>query len=135
MTKKILIALMLVALAALVVLSLVHGASYLETSLPGGLPLGNGLVALGLCALAGAAVVLSAQGSALRAASLVSLAGTALWLPISVILAGNSQLNFSGARGSVWMALSVAVFAAACFTLLWALGAAVLAKIRGAGAA
>jgi len=135
MTKKSLIALMLVAFVALVVLSLLRGASYLETSLPGGLPLGNGLVALGLCALAGAAVVLSGQGSALRAASLVSLAGAALWLPVSVVLAGNSQLSFSGGRGSVWLALSVAIFAAACFTLLWALGAAVLAKIRGAGAA
>ena len=85
--------------------------------------------------MAGVAVVLSVRGSALRAASLVSLVGATLWLPISVVLAGNPQLNFSGGRGSVWLALSVAVFAAACFTLLWALGAAALAKIRGVGAA
>ena len=135
MTKKSLIALVLVAFVVFVVLSLVRGASYLETPLSGGLPLGNGLVALGLCAFASAAVVLSVRGSTLRAASLVSLVGATLWLPISVALAGNPQLNFSGGRGSVWLVLSVAVFAAACFTLLWALGAAALAKIRGAGAA
>ncbi|TCO32956.1 hypothetical protein EV148_1291 [Dokdonella fugitiva] len=135
MTKKSLIALVLVAFVVLVVLSLVRGAPYLETPLVGGLPLGNGLVALGLCALSSTAVVLSVRGSALRAASLVSLVGATLWLPISVALAGNPQLNFSGGRGSVWLVFSVAVFAAACFTLLWALGAAALAKIRGAGAA
>jgi hypothetical protein len=135
MTKKSLIALVLVAFVVLVVLSLVRGAPYLETPLVGGLPLGNGLVALGLCALSSTAVVLSVRGSALRAASLVSLVGATLWLPISVALAGNPQLNFSGGRGSVWLVFSVTVFAAACFTLLWALGAAALAKIRGAGAA
>jgi len=135
MTKKSLAALVLVAFAAFVVLSLVRGAPYLETPLPGGLPLGNGLVALGLCALAAAAVVLSGRGSTLRAASLFSLLAAVLWLPVSVILAGNSQLNFSGGRGSAWLALSVAVFAVTCFTLLWALGAAALTKVRGAGAA
>lgn len=135
MTKKSVIVSVLVAFVALVVLSLVRGAPYLETPLPGDLPLGNGLVALGLCALAGAALVLSVRGSALRVASLVSLVGAVLWLPVSVALAGNPQLNFSGGRGSVWLALSVALFAGACSTLLWALGAAALAKIRGAGAA
>ena len=135
MTKKSVIVSVLVAFVACVVASLVGGAPYLETPLPGGLPFGNCLVALGLCALAVAAVVLSVRGSALRAASLVSLVGAALWLPVSIAPAGNPQLNFNGGRGSVWLALSVAVFVGACSTLLWALGAAALAKIRGAGAA
>ena len=125
----------LVAFVVWVVLSLIRGAPYLETPLPGGLPLGNVLVASALCALAGSALVLSVRGSALRAASLVSLIGAVLWLPASVALAGNPQLNFSGGRDAVWLALSVAVFAGACSTLLWALGVAALAKIRGAGAA
>ncbi|WP_457000006.1 hypothetical protein [Luteimonas sp. A534] len=135
MIKKSVIVSVLVAFVAFVVLSLVRGAPYLETPLLGGLPLGNGLVALGLCALAGLALVHSIRGSALRVASLVSLLGAVLWLPVSVALAGNPQLNFSGGRGSIWLVLSVAVFAGSCSTLLWALGAAALAKIRGAGAA
>lgn len=135
MINKILVALLLVAFFALVVLSLVRGAPYLETPLPGGLPLGNALVAIGLCAMAGAALVLSARGSMVRTASLASLVGAGLWLPVSIALAGNPQLNFSGGRGSLWVALSMAVFGGACSTFLWALGAAALARIRGTGAA
>lgn len=135
MSKKNLIATALVTFAAFVVFSLVRGASYLEAPLIGGLPFGNVLVGLGLCALAGAAVALSARGTTLRAASLVSLVDAALWLPASVVLAGNFQLNFGGGRGPVWLAMTVAVVACACSTLLWALLASVLVKIRGAGKA
>lgn len=135
MPKKNLIATALVTFAAFVVLSLVRGASYLDAPLIGGLPFGNLLVALGLCALAGASVALSAPGTTLRAASLTSLVGAVLWLPASVVLAGNLQLNFGGGRGPAWLAMSVAVIAYACSTLLWALLALALAKMRGAGKA
>lgn len=135
MSKKSLIAVVLLTFVAFVVLSLVCGADYLEASPIGDLPIGNVLVGLGLSALAGAAVALSTRGTTLRAASLVSLVGAALWLPASVVLAGNLQLNFDDGRGPVWLALSLAVVASACFTLLWALLAAVLVKIRGAGEA
>lgn len=134
MTKKIITVAVLLAVVVFVVLSLLRGASYLETPLPGGLPLGNVLAALGLCAMAGAATALSLRGTGLRTAALASLVGAALWLPASVLLAGNPQLNFGGGRGATWLVFSVAVFAYACTTLLWALGASVLAKIRGAGA-
>lgn len=50
-------------------------------------------------------------------------------------IAGNPQLNFGSGRGAAWLALSVAVFAGACFTLLGGSGASALARIRGAGAA
>jgi hypothetical protein len=135
MSRKSFIAIALVIFAAFVVLSLVLGASYLEMPLVGGLPFGNVLVGLGLCALAGAAVALSARGTTLRAASLVSLIGAALWLPASTVLAGNLQLNFGGGRGPVWLAMTVAVVACACSTLLWALLALALVNIRGAGKA
>jgi hypothetical protein len=135
MTSKSASAAALMAFAAFTALSLVLGAPYLETRLPGGLPLGNALAGLGLCAMAGAAVVLSARGTALRIASLASLVGAALWLPASVALAGNLELNFGGGRGSVWLALSLAVVANVGCTLFWALVASVLARIRGEGAA
>jgi hypothetical protein len=125
----------LLALAAFAILSLAFGAPFLEARLPGGLPLGNVLAGLGPCAMAGAAVVLSVRGTVLRAASLASLVGAVLWLPASVVLAGNPELNFGGGRGSVWLALTVAVVGAAGGTLLWALVASVLAKVRGASAA
>lgn len=135
MTTKSASVAVLLALAAFAILSLVVGAPYLESRLPGGLPLGNVLAALGPCAMAGAAVVLSVQGTVLCAASFTSLVGAALWLPASVALAGNPELNFSGGRGSVWLALTAVVAAGAVCTLLWALVASALAKFRGASAA
>lgn len=126
---------LLLAFAAFVALSLVRGAPYLEAPLPGGLPLGNCLVALGLCALAGSALALSARGTALRTAALASLAGAVLWLPLSMALAGNPQLDFSRGTGGAWLALSAVVVAAACGTVAWALVATALARIKAADAA
>lgn len=88
MNTRITIVVALLAIAVAAVLSLVFGASYLEAALPGGLPLGNALAALGLCAMAGAAVTLSVRRTALRAVSLASLAAAVAWLPASVVLAG-----------------------------------------------
>ncbi|MBB6598025.1 hypothetical protein [Luteimonas sp. MC1825] len=135
MTSKSITVAVLLVFAAFVLLSLLRGAPYLEASLPGGLPLGNLLVALGLCAMAVASTALSLRGTARRTAALVALAGAVFWLPVSVLLAGNPQLNFGSELGAAWLAFSVAVFAAACFTLLWGLGASVFAKFRRAGAA
>ena len=116
----------LLAIAAFAVISLVRGASYLDAMLPGGLPLGNALTALGLCAAAGVAVGLSAPGTVLRLASLVSLLGAVAWLPVSVVLAGNLQLNFSGERGLAWMVFSLVVVLDVLGTLAWALVASLM---------
>jgi hypothetical protein len=131
---KIIVALLLV-IPAFALLSLVSGASYLETMLPGGLPIGNALTAIGLCAAAGSAVGLSARRTALRLVSVASLIGAAAWLPASIALAGNLTLNFDGDRGVAWLALSLAIVAAVLGTLAWALVASFLAMHRRAGAA
>jgi len=131
---KTIIAVFLV-IAAFAGLSLAFGAAYLEETLPGGLPLGNALTALGLCAAAGAAIGLSARGTALRSMSLVSLIAAAAWLPASVVLAGNLALNFGGARGLAWVALSLAVVVGVLCVLVWALAVSLLAMLRRAGAA
>lgn len=128
-----LIASALLAFAAFALLSLLGGAPYLEAPLPGDLPLGNALAALGLCAIAGAAVALSAPRSAVRAAALASLVGAGLWLPASALLAGNPQLNFAHGRGLPWLALSAAVAAVAVGSLLWAIAASILAAVRRRG--
>src|SRR5262245_17058386 len=100
------ITLLLLTAAGFSVGSLVSGARYLEWVLPGGLPLGNVLAAAALCSLAGAAFHLSPLGSIRRRVSRVSLLAAAFWLPISIALAGNLTLNFSGYRGAAWLAIT-----------------------------
>ena len=125
----------LLAIAVFSMLSLVCGAAYLETLLPGGLPIGNALAAFGLCAVAGMAVALSVRGTALRIMSLVSLLAAAAWLPVSVALAGNLALNFGGGRGLIWLVLSLVVGVGAFCTLIWAMIARALARRRSTDAA
>lgn len=118
----------LLAITAFAAMSLASGAPYLEMSLPGGLPFGNILTAIGLCAAAGSAVGLSSRGTALRTASLAALAAAAAWLPVSIALAGNLSLNFAGGRGAAWLALSLAVIAWITITLCWAILVALLSR-------
>ena len=101
--------------------SLASGACYLDTVLPGGLPAGNAVAALGLVSLAGVPVLLSTRGSVLRRVASATLGGAVAWLPASIALAGNLALNFTGWRGSVWVGLSLVIHAAALCTLVWAL--------------
>jgi hypothetical protein len=103
---------LLLAVAAVALLSLVFGASYLEPILPGDIPLGDALTAIGLCAAAGSAIGLSARRTALRLVSVVSLVGAVAWL-----------------------VFSVSIVPTVLCTLTWALVATLLAKYRRAGAA
>jgi hypothetical protein len=89
--------------------SVAMGAPYLEFVLPGGLPAGNALVAVGLCAAASAAIGLSSRGTWLRTMSMAALMGAVSWLPVSALMAGNLALNFHGKWGDVWMVFSLAV--------------------------
>lgn len=131
---KKMIVIILLAIAAFAVLFVASGTNHLEVLLPGGLPLGNVLSAFGPCAIAGAAVLLSAPRTALRVVSVTSLIAAITWLPASVGLAGNLALNFSGWRGSVWFAYTIAVAVAALGSFVWALVASLLAMRRRAGA-
>ena len=121
---------MLLIVAAFAVLSLISGASYLETMLPGGLPIGNALTAIGLCSAAGSAVGLSARSTVLRLMSVSSLIGAVAWLPASVALAGNLTLNFYGNRGVAWLVLSFAITVSVLGALTWALVASLVAIFR-----
>ncbi len=118
----------LLAIATLAMLSLVSGMPYLETLLPGGLPLGNALAALGLCAAAAAAFGLSARGTMLHTVSLATLFAAAAWLPVSIALAGYLALNFGGDRGAVWLAISLGVVAGVFVVLAWAVLSALLGR-------
>jgi hypothetical protein len=99
-------ALILFVIAAISIGVLFLGARYSESVLIGGLPLGNILASIGLFSLAGSAFYLSPLGSARRRISQVVLILAMVWLPISILLAGNLALNFSGSRGSAWLIIS-----------------------------
>jgi hypothetical protein len=63
---------------------------------PAGLPWGNAIAAVGLVA-AGAAGWMSAPiGSPFRVVAVVALANAAVWLPVSIAIAGNARLAFPG---------------------------------------
>lgn len=109
----------LLAATALVVLALVMGAPLLLWDLPGGLPLGTALAALGLCAPAAAAVLLSPPGSMDRRLAQVALVAGIAWLPVSVLLAGNLRLNFTGDRGFTWLVLTGTTALLVILALAW----------------
>ena len=132
-TWAIVAALLVTAVSAFASLAL--GADSLDAVLPGGLPVGNVLAALGFCAAACAAVRLCALGTLSRRVSMVLFFAAAAWLPVSVVLAGNLALNFGGWRGTAWLAYSLVVAAGVSCCLLWALLRSLVALCRGAGSA
>lgn len=115
--------------------SLGAGADYLEWRLAGGLPLGNVLAAAGLVGLAALAVELSRQRSVLRAASWVSLGLAVAWLPVSIALAGNLELTFSGARGTLWVGLTLGIAAVVLGCVAGGVALRIGDRLRRAGAA
>lgn len=120
----------LLAIAAFALGSLLSGAPWLEATLPGGLPAGNALAALALCALAGAAVAMGRRGTAPWTLSVAALAAASAWLPLSIVLAGNLALNFDDGRGDAWVLLSLVVLALVLCSLVCALVAALRRRRR-----
>lgn len=116
----------------LAIASLASGAAYLGTELPGGLPLGNAIAALAVCSLAGVSVVLTPPAGHPRVLAWVALAASACWLPASITLAGNLSLNFSGSRGTIWLAFTLMVGALVVISRLWAAWLQVLCAFRRA---
>ncbi len=120
----------LLALAVLSMLLLLMGAAVVGVRLPGGLPMGNLLAALVFVATAIAACVLSPAGTRVVRVSRWVAAGAVAWLPLSIGLAGNLDLNFSGDRGSTWLVSSLGLLLAILATLAWATLAAWRHAIR-----
>lgn len=130
-----------VAVAALLLLagfsagSLLAGADYISAMLPGGLPFGNVLAAGIFCGLAGAAALMAPRSGIARRLALAALAASLAWLPISIALAGNASLNFSGDSGTLWLWLSAGLLVFVLAALLSAASAAFLARRKQGGAA
>ncbi|MGD9388092.1 MAG: hypothetical protein PVI87_07675 [Gammaproteobacteria bacterium] len=124
----------LLAGTVLVVLALVNSWPLLLWRLPGGLPLGNALVALALCAPAAAALLLSPPGTLGRKLALVALFIAIAWLPVSVLLAGNLNLNFSGDRGHTWEVFTAVTALLAIVAIAWAVAQLAWRRYRGGAA-
>lgn len=112
--------LILIALSVASLAVLFSGGPVLSIQLPGGLPFGNLLSAFPFCLPALAAVELSRKGTTARYISNTSLAIAIGWLPVSLGLAGNLNLNFSGIRGHIWIWLSLATATFVGVALVWA---------------
>lgn len=92
----------------------------LEARLPGGLPAGNAVSAAALIFAAAAAFGVSVPGSWVRRFAAVALVIAISWLPVSIALAGNLELNFSDATGPAWLAFTAIAIVAAYGSLLTA---------------
>lgn len=123
MRQRFLTAVVLGLLAAGCVLSLLSGASWLLRPLPGGLPLGNAVAALGLIALAALPWLASRAGTWRRRCATLTLIAALAWLPLSALLAGNLQLNFNNGRGPAWLGLTATVLLLIMVMAGWTLAA------------
>lgn len=110
--------------------SVFSGASYLQMILPGGLPFGNALTAIGLCSTSWAALLLTLKNKILRSVSLIALMASIAWLPVSIAMAGNLELNFTGSIGSTWLAASAFLFLSVMLVLFLALLFSLVALYR-----
>lgn len=117
-------------MAVLAACVLVSGWNGLESRLPGGLPVGNALSAISLILAAWAAVRISAPGTWVRRFAAFALVVALAWLPVSIALAGNLELNFSGPAGPAWIAFTALAVIAAYGSLLAAAVARGMARAR-----
>ncbi|MCB1554852.1 MAG: hypothetical protein KDJ14_13675 [Xanthomonadales bacterium] len=101
---------------------LISGSDLLELLLPGGLPLGNLVAALALACLSAAALVLTPPHGLAHWSAVAVFAACLCWLPVSIAMAGNPNLNFANGRGELWIQFSAVLVAAAwCMLVLGAL--------------
>lgn len=98
----------LLCISALALAALLFAAEHLQFALLGGMPLGNLIAAIGLVAVAWAALGLLPRYGPGRVIGVLTLLVALAWLPLSIALAGNGALVFSGGRGDAWMALTAA---------------------------
>ena len=118
----------MIALACLALLLLVAGWGGLEARLPGNLPIGNLLSALSLILAAGAAIVLSDRGTWVRRYAVAALLLATAWLPLSIALAGNADLNFNEDTSPRWFALTAITLVLSFSALPLAIGSLFLRR-------
>ena len=95
----------LLAVTVFAGVSLVNGADYLLRPV-GPFPFGNLLTVAGLVAAPLAALLYAGERRWLRGLCLLAVVLALLWYPVSISMAGNLNLTFSGNRGSSWYVLT-----------------------------
>ncbi|MEO0615525.1 MAG: hypothetical protein AAFY69_05255 [Pseudomonadota bacterium] len=68
--------------------------AWLETLLPGGLPIGNLLTAAGMVCAGLAGLAYSRSGTVLRLLAIVTTMVALAWIPVGVATSGNLNFNF-----------------------------------------
>jgi hypothetical protein len=114
---------------------LLSGSDLLDVELPFAFPAGNIAAAVMLVAAAVIPVLVSVEGSKLRAVARATLLLAIAWLPVSVAIAGGMQLSFSGWQSWAWMIYTLAILLLVPFVLVWAVIAALLARRKPASSA
>lgn len=109
------------ACAVLAIGLLLSGWSGLEEHLPGGLPVGNALSAAAVILAAWAAALLTRRGTFLYRLCVAALVLAISWLPVSIALAGNLDLDFDESTGPVWFAFTALALLASFGALVAAL--------------
>lgn len=120
----------LVLIFVLIVYSLLSAQPYLLWTLPGGLPLGNLLAAVGLCAASATGLCIHARCSVLWFIALLALLLSIVWLPVSIVQAGNLELNFSADSNSSNFYFSGLTLLMALFSLIIAISVFIVKLYR-----
>lgn len=119
-SRRVSLAIFRIAVFALSFASLVSGASWLGIPLlevfP--LPLGNLVAKVLYVSLAALPVLATRPGTPSRIVAWLLLSAAVLWLPVSIGLAGNLNLNFSSWRGELWLWYSLGVLPGGSLLLL-----------------
>ncbi len=127
--KKGLLASVLVAVTVFAAVSLISGATYLLWPV-GPFPLGNLLTAAGLVSPPLAAWLYAGNRRWLRGFCLVAMTLAALWYPVSIVMAGNPSLNFTGYRGVPWVWLTLGSAVLSLLSPVLVAGARLIDRLR-----
>lgn len=121
MTRRWPVAVLLVAILAVAIGSLVSGAEWVEAPLLPAwkLPAGNLLAAFVYISSAALTIVVTRPDTLERGAAWVLVAAAVAWLPLSIGLAGNLNLNFGGGwQAELWMFYTYKALPLGCLLLL-----------------
>ncbi|HET6630401.1 MAG TPA: hypothetical protein VFG91_11560 [Woeseiaceae bacterium] len=122
MSRRVALAIVSAGIFVLAAGSLASGTEWLSAiplqAVP--IPAGNLVAAVLYISLAALTVFVTLSGTVARAIAWLLLAAAVLWLPVSIWLAGNVNLNFtaSGWRSELWMYYTVMALPGGCLLLL-----------------
>lgn len=97
---------------------LLSGSDFIFLTLPGNMPLGNIMAALGFMLPSVGINYFMSDIERFRVLRKISLIASCIWLPLSMALSGNLQLTFEYYNFRVWLCFSLIVSVLIMFTLI-----------------